>query len=200
MSAVLLVRLKITDLTAWTALHTGQRLLPPGHELGLVQREQLYLFEPEEPGRAESFEENLLRGVTESNFFVNPNKESYRFLRSAARGQQWMPPEGAWGLLARNREDTRDDGLRTRLLREHPLRGLGSIRKARVWWLWTRGPDGGLAMPACLEALGAVQGIGRGLLVNPHAEAAQAVPPGGVRWSEVEAFLTMAVPALGAAA
>lgn len=200
MSAVLLVRLKITDLTAWTALHTGRSLLPPGHELLRLAREQLYLFEPEEPGRTEAFEEGLLRAVTGSNFFVNPNKEAYRFLRSRERGERWEPPEGAWGLLARNREETRDEGLLARLAREHPLPGLRAIRRARVWWLWTRGADGGPAAEVCADALGAVQAMDRGLLVNPHAEAALVVPPGGVAWSEAEAFLTSAAPALGAAA
>ena len=200
MSAVLLVRLRITDLTAWTALHTGQRLLPRGHELARLSREQLYLFEPEEPGRAAAFEEDLLHAVTESNFFVNPNKEAYRLLRSATRGERWEPPEGAWGVLARVREETRDEALRARLLREHPLRGLGAIRRARAWWLWTRGPDGDPAVEACYEALGPVRGRDRGLLVNPHAEAALIVPPGGVSWSGVEAFLTTAAPALAGAA
>ena len=51
MSAVLLVRLKITDLTAWTALHTGRGLIPPGHELLRLSREQLLLFEAEQEGR-----------------------------------------------------------------------------------------------------------------------------------------------------
>jgi hypothetical protein len=197
---VLLVRLKITDLTAWTALHTGRGLLPPGYELLRLTREQLYLFEPEEPGRAEVFEEGLLRAVTGSNFFVNPNKEAYRFLHSRERGEGWMPPEGAWGLLARNREETRDEGLLERLEREHPLPGLRSIRKARIWWLWTRGADGGPAVEICADALGAVQGTDRGLLVNPHAEAVLTVPPGGVAWSEVETFLTRAAPALSATA
>jgi len=48
-SAVLLVRLKITDLAAWTALEAGRRLLPPEGALTRILREQLYLFEPE-PG------------------------------------------------------------------------------------------------------------------------------------------------------
>ncbi|HEY7728840.1 MAG TPA: hypothetical protein VID50_10350 [Candidatus Eisenbacteria bacterium] len=199
MSAVLLVRLKITDLTAWTALRTGRGLLPAGHDLLRVSREQLLLFEPGEDGRAASFEEGLLRAVTGSNFFVNPNKESYRFLRSSERGERWAPPEGAWGLLARSREETRDDGLRERLLREHPLRGLRAIRRARVWWLWTRGPDGGPGTAVCRELLGVTEGTRRGLLVNPHAEASILIEE-GIAWTDVEAFLRGPAPAYRAAA
>lgn len=199
MSAVLLVRLKITDLTAWTALQTGRGLLPPGHELLRLSREQLLLFEPEEEGRAAAFEEGLLRAVTESNFFVNPNKEAYRFLRSSERGEWWVPPEGAWGLLTRSREDTRDEGLRERLRREHPLPGLAGIRRARVYWLWTRGPDGGPAIQACRRALGPARSAREGLLVNPHAEASYSIE-GRVAWKDVETFLTAAAPAYRAAA
>lgn len=199
MSAVLLTRLKITDLTAWTALHAGRALLPPGHELQRLAREQLLLFEPVEGERAASFEEGLLRAVTESNFFVNPNKESHRFLRSSERGEGWDPPEGAWGLLVRSREDTRDEGLRERLLREHPMPGLRSIRRARVFWLWTRGPDGGPARSACREALGEARGARQGLLSNPHAEALLVIEK-GTAWKDVERFLTAPAPKYGAAA
>lgn len=199
MSAVLLVRLKITDLTAWTALHTGRGLLPAGHELLRLSREQLLLFEPEEEGRAASFEEGLLRAITGSNFFVNPNKEAYRFLRSSQRGEWWAPPEGAWGLLARSREDTRDEGLMERLKREHPLPGLRGIRRARVYWLWTRGPDGGPAVSVCLNALGATRSVREGLLLNPHAEASLPIEE-RIAWKDVETFLTAAAPAYGAAA
>lgn len=199
MSAVLLVRLKITDLTAWTALDTGRRLLPAGHELTRFSREQLLLFEPEEAGGAGSFEEGLLQAVTESNFFVNPNKESYRFLRSSERGAWWEAPEGAWGLVARSREDTRDEGLRERLKREHPLPGLRSIRRARVFWLWTRGPDGGPAVSVCHEALGEARDARRGLLVNPHAEASLRIEE-RIAWKDIETFLTTAAPAYRAVA
>jgi hypothetical protein len=199
MSAVLLVRLKITDLTAWTALHTGRGLLPAGHELLRLTREQLLLFEPEEEGRAASFEEGLLRAITGSNFFVNPNKEAYRFLRSVERGEWWEAPEGAWGLLARSREDTRDEGLRERLRREHPLPGLRGIRRARVYWLWTRGPGGGPAIPACLEALGTTRSLREGLLVNPHAEASLRIEE-RIAWKDVETFLTDPAPAYRVAA
>jgi hypothetical protein len=199
MSAVLLVRLKITDLTAWTALHTGQKLLPPEIALSRVVREQFLLFEPEEGAGAQAFEGDLERAITGSNFFVNPNRESHRLLRSAARGETWTPPDGAWGVLARTRDDTRDEGLRERLLREHPLPGLRAIRRARAWWLWTLGPGGDPAVRAAYEALGVVRGARQGLLVNPHAEAALLID-GGIAWREVEAFLTAPAPALRAAA
>jgi hypothetical protein len=194
MSAVLLVRLRITDLTAWTALHAGQKLLPPGFALTRLVREQLLLFEPEAGAGAEVFEESLLRAVTGSNFFVNPNKESYRFLRSSERGERWVPPAGAWGILARSRDDTRDEGLRQRLHLEHPLPGLRAIRRARVWWLWTQGPGGDPAVRGSFEALGVVRGARQGLLVNPHAEA-ELLIDGGIAWKDVEAFLTAPAPA-----
>ena len=194
MSAALLVRLKITDLTAWTALHTGRKLLPPDVALTRVVREQLLLFEPEEGAGAETFEGNLERAVTGSNFFVNPNRESHRLLRSAERGERWPAPAGAWGVLARTRDDTRDEGLRERLLREHPLPGLRAIRRARVWWLWTQGPGGDPAVRAGYEALGVVRAARRGLLVNPHAETSLLIE-GGIAWKDVEAFLTAPAPA-----
>ena len=75
------------------------------------------------------------------------------------------------GILTRPREDARDEQLRVRLLREHPLTGLGAIRRARVWWLWTSGPDGGAAVEQCARALGPVTARDHGLLVNPHSEA-----------------------------
>ena len=199
MSAVLLVRLKITDLAAWTALEAGRRLLPPEGALTRILREQLYLFEPEPGEGAETFETPLAEAVRHSNFFVNPNKETYRFLTASGRGGVWVPPEGAWGILARAREDTRDEGLRRRLLREHPLRGLGAIRRAKVWWLWTRGPDGGPWIERCAEALGVLEGPRRGLLVNPHCEASLLMS-GPAPWSRIDPFLTEPAPAYRAAA
>jgi hypothetical protein len=194
MSAVLLTRLKISDLAAWTALETGRRLLPPGHALTRVVREELYLFQPTEGSAADAFEAPLRHAIESSNFFVNPNKESYRFLASAARGEGVTPPEGAWGILARPRDDTRDQGLMARLLREHPLQGLGAIRRARLWWLWTKGPQGDAAVEACYGALGPVTGPGRGLLVNPHAESDLKLV-GSVPWRRIEEVLTQSAPA-----
>ncbi len=199
MSAVLLVRLKITDLTAWTALETGRRLLEPGYALERIAREQLLLFEPEGGARADLFEGPLVAAIRHSNFFVNPNKESYRFLASGERGETWSPPEGAWGILARAREDTSDPGLRERLLREHPLPGLGAIRRAKVWWLWSRGPDGGQAIPYILSILGELRDHKRGLLVNVHSEAALPIE-GPMRWSQIDTFLMEPAPAFRAAA
>ena len=188
MSAVLITRLKITDLTAETALETGRRLLPEGISLERLAREELYLFEAAAGHAATAFEAPLERAIESSNFFVNPNKERYRFLRSAARGETLVPLEGAWGILARPRDDTRDDVLLDRLLREHPLPGLGSIRRARIWWLWSRGPRGDAATEAAYAALGAVEGARRGLLTNPHAEAALLLDA-PVPWTKVEEFL-----------
>ncbi len=199
MSALLLVRLKITDLTAWSALEAGRRLLGSDYTLARLVREQLILFEPEPGERSDAFEGPLGEAVRHSNFFVNPNKESYRFLTSAERGAALRPPEGAWGILARARDDTRDDALRERLLREHPLRGLGAIRRAKVWWLWTQGPDGGHASDHCYEILGELRTQKRGLLVNPHSESAlpiQAPTP----WTRIERFLIEPAPAFRVAA
>ena len=193
MSAVLLTRLKITDLTALTALEAGQRMLPEGHTLERVVREELFLFEPEPGADPASFEENLHEAIETSNFFVNPNKERFRFLTSGERGDKWSPPEGAWGILARSRDDTRDEGLRARLLREHPLPGLAAVRRARAWWLWTRGPAGDSASEVFYERLGPLRGPAHGLLVNPHAEASLKLF-GDVAWKDVERFL--AEPAL----
>lgn len=193
MSAVLLTRLKITDLTALTALEAGQRMLPEGHTLERVIREELFLFEPEPGAVPASFEENLRNAIETSNFFVNPNKERFRFLTSGERGDNWIPPEGAWGILVRRRDDTSDEGLRARLLREHPLPGLAAIRRARAWWLWTRGPAGDPAKDSFYERLGPLRGPAQGLLVNPHAEASLMLF-GDVAWKDVERFL--AEPAL----
>lgn len=199
MSAVLLVRLKITDLSAWTALETGRRLLDPGYSLARIAREQLLMFEPEPGAKADSFERALGEAVRQSNFFVNPNKESYRFLTAAERGVSWSPPESAWGILSRAREDTRDDGLRERLLREHPMPGLSAIRRAKAWWLWSHGPDGGSAPDYFSGVLGELRDPKHGLLVNPHAEAAM-ILTGAVPWSRVERFLIDPAPAFRAAA
>jgi len=199
MSATLLVRLKITDLAAWTALETGRRLLAPGYSLSRVAREQLLMFEPEPGARADSFERALGEAVRQSNFFVNPNKESYRFLTAAERGESWSPPEGAWGILTRSREDTRDEHVKESLLREHPMPGLLAIRRAKVWWLWSRGPDGGTGVTDAYSALGDLRDQKHGLLVNPHAEAAM-ILTGALPWSRVERFLTNAAPAYRAAA
>jgi hypothetical protein len=198
-SAILLVRLKITDLSAWTALETGRHLLDPGYALTRLVRERLLMFEPEAASRADSFERTLGEAVRHSNFFVNPNKESYRFWTVAERGETWSPPEGAWGILARPREDTRDERLRESLQREHPMPGLRAIRRARVWWLWTRGPDGGPSIPYFSGALGELEDQKHGLLVNPHAEASMILTD-AVPWSRVERFLTEPPPALRAAA
>jgi hypothetical protein len=189
MSAVLTTRLKITDLTAETALETGRKLLPEGISLERLVREELYLFEPAPGQVATAFEAPLERAIESSNFFVNPNKERYRFLRAAARGDSLVPPEGAWGILARPRDDTRDDVLLDRLLREHPLPGLGAIRRARIWWLWTKGPRGDTAIETSHAALGAVEGARKGLLTNPHAEASLLVAA-PIPWARVEEFLS----------
>ena len=193
MSAVLLTRLKITDLTALTALEAGRRMLPEGHALERLVREELFLFEPERGGAPAAFEARLHDAIETSNFFVNPNKERYRFLASGERGDTWAAPEGAWGILARTRDDTRDEGLRARLLREHPLPGLAAIRRARAWWLWTRGPGGDAMHESFYERLGPLVGPSRGLLLNPHAEASLRIF-GDVAWKDVERFL--AEPAL----
>jgi len=193
MSAVLLTRLKITDLTALTALDAGRRMLPEGHTLERLAREELFLFEPETGTAPAAFEERLHDAIETSNFFVNPNKERFRFLASGERGDTWAPPEGSWGILARTRDDTRDEGLRARLLREHPLPGLAAIRRARAWWLWTRGPGGDDRYESFYERLGPLEGPSKGLLLNPHAEASLRIF-GGVAWKDVERFL--AEPAL----
>jgi hypothetical protein len=199
MSAVLLTRLKISDLAAWTAFEAGRKLLPEGCTLSRIVREELYHFEAAPGSSADAFEGPLSHAIESSNFFVNPNKESYRFLGARTRGEALIPPEGAWGILTRSRDETRDVSLRARLLREHPLEGLGAIRRARIWWLWTRGPSGDAAIEACYAALGRVTGRKAGLLVNPHAEAdlrvASALP-----WRSVEEFLTLPAPALERAA
>jgi hypothetical protein len=188
MSAVLTTRLKITDLTAETALETGRRLLPEGVSLERLVREEFYLFEPAPGHAATAFEAPLERAIESSNFFVNPNKERYRFLRSEARGASLQPPDGAWGILARPRGDTRDGVLLDRLLREHPLPGLGSIRRARIWWLWTKGPRGDSSIEVSNAALGAVEGARRGLLTNPHAEESLLLDA-PVPWARVEEYL-----------
>lgn len=192
MSSVLLVRLKIPDLTALTALDAGRRLLPPGYDLDRLVREEVYLFEPD-AGQglghaAAAFEPALAEAVATSNFFVNPNKERYQLLTSSERGRTWAPPEGGWGILTHARGDTRDHGLRERLLREHPLGGLGAIRRGRVWWLWTRAPQGGPGIEAACEALGPVEHAGRGLLVNPHSESWMLLA-GPTEWTRIETFL-----------
>jgi hypothetical protein len=193
-STVLLVRLKIPDLTALTALDAGRALLPRGYELSRLVREEVVLFEPaaraggvpgNNPGGLDAA---IANAVETSNFFVNPNKEGYRLLGSAERGESWVPPEGSWGILTRSREDTRDAGLLERLQREHPLAGLQAIRRGRVWWLWTRGPAGDAGVEASLEALGPVEHAGRGLLVNPHSES-WLVVSGPTPWVRIEAFL-----------
>ena len=198
MSAVLLSRLKIVDLWATTALATGRRILPQGHELSRLVREELFLFEPAPGGAADAFEGPLARAIESSNFFVNPNKEQYRFLTAASRGETLEPPQGAWGLLTRARDETRDEGLRERLHREHPLDGLGAIRRGRIWWLWTRGPDGGPSVDRCHKAIGVLRGRSEGLLVNPHSETELRMV-GTTRWAAVERFLTEPAPALAAA-
>jgi len=196
-SAVLLTRLKITDLTALTALEAGRRMLPEGHALERIVREELFLFEPEPGVPPAAFEQRLHEAIETSNFFVNPNKERFRFLTAGERGATWSPPEGAWGILARSRDDTRDEGLRARLLREHPLPGLAAIRRARAWWLWTRDASGAPAKEYFYERLGPLQGPSKGLLLNPHAEASLRIF-GDVAWKDVERFL--AEPALQPAA
>ena len=189
MSAVLRTRLKIADLTAWTALDAARKLLPPGHALHKLIREEVFLFEPASGSRATEFEGELAHAIERSNFFVNPNKEQYRFARAEERGASLSPPEGAWGLLARSRGDTRDEGLVDRLLREHPMKGLGAIRRARLWWLWTEGMGGGAGdRDACYRAVGPVTGPRRGLLTNPNSEADLRID-GPVAWDAVEAFL-----------
>ncbi|HLQ67790.1 MAG TPA: hypothetical protein VK123_11230 [Candidatus Limnocylindrales bacterium] len=195
MSAVLLVRLKIPDLTALTALDAGRALVPEGYELTRLVREELYLFEPSPGADPAGFEPSIAKQVETSNFFVNPNKEGYRFLRSGERGPVWDPPEGSWGILARSRGDTRDAGLVERLMREHPLRGLGSIRRGRVWWLKTRSRQGDDGARVGYAALGPVVDAGHGLLVNPHSEAALRLE-GATAWSRIEAFLAEPAPAV----
>lgn len=203
MSSVLLVRLKIPDLTALTALDAGRALLPAGHELSRLVREEVVLFEPAPGTAADSAEsgrlESALRHAVEtSNFFVNPNKERYRLLTSADRGTSWAPPEGAWGILTRARGDTRDVGLLERLQREHPLSGLAAIRRGRVWWLWSKGPDGTPGIESALKALGPVEQAGRGLLVNPHSEA-WLLLSAPEAWTRIETFLAEPAPEPAAA-
>lgn len=197
MSAVLLTRLKITDLTALTALEAGRRMLPEGLSLERVVREELFLFEPAPGADPAAFETKLHEAIETSNFFVNPNKERFRFLASREKGERWSPPEGAWGILARPRGDTRDEGLKARLSREHPLPGLAAIRRARAWWLWTKGPRGDSAVAEANERLGPLLGPSRGLLVNPHAEASITIAA-PVAWTDVERFLAEPAPALAA--
>ena len=187
MSAVLRTRLKIADLTAWTALDAARKLLPEGQGLQKLIREDLFVFEPAEGSRATEFENELAHAIESSNFFVNPNKEQYRFTRAAERGASLAPPEGAWGILARPRGDTSDHGWLERLLREHPMKGLGAIRRARLWWLWTTA-SGADDRDACYRAVGPVTGSRQGLLVNPHSETDLRID-GPAAWDAVEAFL-----------
>jgi hypothetical protein len=195
MSAVLLVRLKIPDLTAWTALDTARRLAPQGHEISRLVREELILFEPTLGAPPGPFEAALESAVDSSNFFVNPNKEQHRFLRASERGEALEPPEGSWGILSRSRGDTSDAGLLERLLREHPLDGLGAIRRGRLWWLWTRSPGGDPGAESWYTAVGPVESSGTGLLVNPHSEASLLMR-GRSAWSRIESFLAEPAPAL----
>jgi hypothetical protein len=187
-SAALLIRLKITDLTAWSALETGRRLLPAGHALDRLVREQVLLFEALPGSPADAYEPALREATRHSNFFVNPNKESDRFLGHVEREEPWRPPDGAWGILARAREDTRDGSLLERLQREHPLQGLAAIRRAKVWWLWTRDPRGGAGIEVLSGVLGELHDQRHGLLVNPHSELAM-VLDGPIAWSRIDRFL-----------
>ena len=187
MSAVLRTRLKIADLTAWTALDAARKLLPEGQGLQKLIREDVFVFEPAEGSRATEFENELAHAIESSNFFVNPNKEQYRFTRAAERGASLAPPEGAWGILARPRGDTSDHGWLERLLREHPMKGLGAIRRARLWWLWTTA-SGADDRDACYRAVGPVTGSRQGLLVNPHSETDLRIDEPAA-WDAVEAFL-----------
>lgn len=188
MSAVLLTRLKITDLTALTALEAGRRMLPEGRVIERLTREEVVLFEPETGADSAAFETKLREVVESSNFFVNPNKERHRFLAASERGASWAPHAGSWGILARSLDDTADVGLLHRLSREHPLPGLAAIRRARVWWLWTKGPNGDPAASDFYEWLGPLVGPKRGLLVNPHAESSRLIAA-AIPWRDVERFL-----------
>ncbi len=188
MSSLLTVGLKIPDLTALTALDAGRALLLPGHQLARLVREEVYLFEPSPGAEPSGFEPALGEAIATSNFFVNPNKERYRFRTASERGEAWAPPEGSWGLFTRMRGDTADAGLLERLQREHPLHGLGAIRRGRIWWLWTSAPGGGPGIEASLEALGPVEHAGRGLLTNPHSEQWMLLA-GPTAWTRIETFL-----------
>jgi len=199
MSAVLLVRLKIADLVAATALDAARRLLPAGFSCERLTRDDAFLFEAAPGSGPAAFEPALAHAIESSNFFVNPNKEQYRFLPSGGRGESLVPPDGAWGILVRAREETRDERLRERLQREHPLEGLGAIRRARLWWLWTRAPGGGTGAERCYESVGPVRDPHHGLLVNPHAETDLRID-GPVSWSVIERFLTAPAPPWRAAA
>ncbi len=77
--------------------------------------------------------------------------------------------------------------------------GLGAIHRARVWWLWSRGPDGSPAGPHLAGVLGELRDPRHGLLVNPHAEASM-VLTGPIPWSRIEKFLIEPAPAFRAAA
>jgi len=125
MSAVLTTRLKITDLTAETALETGRRLLPEGISLERLVREELYLFEAAPGHAATAFEAPLEQAIESSNFFVNPNKERYRFLRSAGRGDSLVPPPAPRSqadATGRNRKNTTTTKSAACIVRRTPTR------------------------------------------------------------------------------
>ena len=68
------------------------------------------------------------------------------------------------------------------------MKGIGAIRRARLWWLWTTGAGGAEDRDACYRAVGPVTGSRRGLLVNPHSETDLRID-GPAAWDAVEAFL-----------
>ena len=99
-------------------------------------------------GRAGRLEPNLGEAIATSNFFVNPNQGAVP-LPDRVRARRLAPPEGSWGLFTRMRGDTADaPGLLERLQPSTPLHGLGAIRRAQIWWLWTSAPGGGPGIEA----------------------------------------------------
>ena len=69
------------------------------------------------------------------------------------------------------------------------MQGIGAIRRARLWWLWTVASHAGADdRDACYRAVGPVTGSRRGLLLNPHSETDLRIDE-PVAWDAVEAFL-----------
>jgi phosphoribosylformylglycinamidine synthase len=170
----LTVALRGADPTALTATYAVRHRLGLGSEIAALERLQLWRFDVAAPSVAEALDR--ARGwVTQSQLFVNPNQHVYR-LEGAGEATRPAVVDGVW-IAVGDRPD-QEGVAATRLVRER-LGGTALVeaRRAVVWQLrFAPGVDTARRR-ACAAEVAVARTRQRGLLANPHYQAAHVVDP-----------------------
>ncbi len=169
----LLVRLKIPDVTALTAVSALRRRMGYGDVLKELLRADYYALHL--PADSQQSALDLARRLAEkTNLFVNPNKHAYE-LRIPAERAEPAPEDGVWPVevLVTDAEGAEATDIEQAL--QERLGYADVVARVEQGTLWTMklAASDLAAAEQIAEQITVTQARGQGLLVNPHFQAWQ---------------------------